>query len=251
MELHAHTGIRDKRIHCKYGLDCTDNTVPHRRTYSHTSVFSCYPCECRGINAKIDFFANSRFIRSKLTQFKAAPAIIEFVKNLRPAHRCAADIFKSILDHGNLISAVHMKRLANPDELLKEAVGHPEFRGLIHSANVPDKAAREELDKLIQAYVKVVIDAEYKAAEISSQQPNPASNPAIGALKIRMDAALRSLHKYFKGNDLKRLEAFAMRFVQAGIKLSKAPKGIHFDVDQVCAGCLQLCLVFIVSLSFS
>jgi hypothetical protein len=163
-----------------------------------------------------------------------------------------------------------MKKLEDPNELLKEAVGHPEFRGLIHRADVHDKAAREQLDKLIQAYVTLVIDAEYKTPEASLAptgfplQPNPAANPAasaaMGALKIRMETALRHLQKYFKPDDVKRLEAFALRFVQAGIKLFKTPQGIHYKVDEVRADChyssfVRMCfvcfLIQIVTLNFS
>eukprot|EP00698_Gefionella_okellyi_P008034 TRINITY_DN1975_c0_g1_i1.p1 TRINITY_DN1975_c0_g1~~TRINITY_DN1975_c0_g1_i1.p1 ORF type:complete len:1151 (-),score=253.40 TRINITY_DN1975_c0_g1_i1:8-3460(-) len=107
---HSHVGVAAHRPLCDYGEQCTKSHVmKHIRKFLHPAIASPF-CDIRHYNAGIDFRANMQEMSKLLdtyhgtNKFTPRPEIVDYVRKLRPVHRCNPMVFESMINMGALLS---------------------------------------------------------------------------------------------------------------------------------------------------
>ncbi|KAG9389524.1 Conserved hypothetical protein CHP02452 [Carpediemonas membranifera] len=178
----AHPGCRKSRFPCRYGLGCRDISDPaHLCKYAHPVrdvPYASFTANERVF--KLSFTENVKRVLElqKSSSFvskvhpKTLVTIFELISQLRPTHRCNAEIFASVLDHGYFMSRLNMTRLAHAsDDLTALAVTNPELLAIIDSSSTDN---REDLLQLARRAIKyehaVTFNLEHERARARTQR---------------------------------------------------------------------------------
>lgn len=237
VDLYSHKGICDIRINCNKGLDCPEKAIKkhfsrYRHKPSHTTFVECQPCATHGTvgttEFEVDFRENHRHIAESVNtsvfgggSVAPDPEIVDWAARVRPQHRCRLDIFKSMLVHGNVISATQMKLLKDGHGVKKELAGHPDIQRFAEAAHKQNKVDFQHAVKRFVSFAETVIDIHYE--DVTAEDSNYGSN------KANARALLSGCGKPFSFPDL---EELAQGLAEAAKILAANAKGINYTVDK-------------------
>jgi hypothetical protein len=100
----------------------------HVAKFYHSAAADVTPSAQLNVIDEIDFRANRESLLEALNKYlggkqhsKVDPSIRQWVRSLRPVHRCDTKIFESIVSHGQLMARAFMCELDTWEAAAKEA----------------------------------------------------------------------------------------------------------------------------------
>ncbi|CAF3383056.1 unnamed protein product [Rotaria socialis] len=248
LNAYTHPHIPDIRELCEYADQCFDRgklehiiKFRHASKFEHSGILSYF-----NLNAGINFVQNQKRIIENVTAYiqskkwKPLPSgnipreIIDWLRFVKPVHRCNPIIFESILLHGHVMSRKYMQHLKNPIFVANSVLQHSRIkriRGL--QERVMADLARE--------FVIALVREQFEKKNFS---PLITTAPILGDLlyptaahvdSMAYKKTAKDLEAYFSSvinsNDLDAIRNKAVEIADASINLHMNPSGIGFDKD--------------------
>ena len=238
LESYSHPNIRDIRLVCDHpGYQCRSKSdIQHCRKYRHGKNhdhLSIAPS--RGFNVSINFVRNQSQMIKTVNEYveashwqtaKLSTDILKWLRALQPVHRCAKDIFESILIHGHVMSRDYMSELTKPEKVALAVRQHSRVRLIFLKNN--SKFLKKTAYQLIDRSVEI---------EFEKSRPKPTSTDAKTSThpdrEQEMDLLVKKLKPSLDDNDITAIREWASKIAQASIKLNDSPTGIGYGVDQI------------------
>ena len=242
----THPNIDDIRRVCKYGEKCHDGDKwDHVIKFRHPlSTEESGVVRYDGLNNNVNFVRNQSDSIARILNYikthnwtplpsgRIPDHILNWVRTVRPVHRCNPIILESILLHGHVMSRDYMEHLKKPKFVANSVMQHSRVRR-IKNLDIPQYAdhARE--------YITALVIAEYEKAGFPKPEalvggtalplpPHPPSKSNSNTIKEKENILLSTL----PSNDLNALKTKAIEIAEASIKLHSNPAGIGYPTDK-------------------
>ncbi|CAF1213086.1 unnamed protein product [Rotaria magnacalcarata] len=243
----THPNIRDIRFLCKDADKCHDRHKPkhvskfrHIITLEDSGIVRYY-----NLNQNIDFVQNQkdavervkRYVEKekweRLPSGSIPQEIMDWIRTVRPVHRCRPEIFESILLHGHVMSRDYMDQLKDPVFVATSVFQHSQIQQIKY---LKGKKCAKDAKEYIQALV---------IEEFEKAQPAGESIPGIMKMDTTSGETYNStsrkklitskeviLSNILSQDEIKTLKTTAMEIAQASIKLHADPAGIGHPPDK-------------------
>jgi uncharacterized protein (TIGR02452 family) len=226
---YSHLGIRDLRMECRHGSRCTDISVPHRQKYWH-KLASLPACASISVNSSLDFADNrnqslrrvNRHFDTSSGRITVDDEIIEWIRRLRPVHRCNAKVFKSVIEHRSFMSAEHMQTLKDPEAAVAEVMIDHTIERLANS---------DAIIKIIEGGVHSLVLIQYEESKKITRTDRQ---------KTRASSDIATAQATLGHHDWHAVEERTKAIAKACILLSEQPTGINYGVDKTLGTWRQL-----------
>ena len=224
----SHASVQDIQPICNK-RPC-DEGQAHFVSHIHPSP-ACGACDIRGLNAGIDFDTNHRLYLDLAEDF--VPILLaEYVYKFRAIHRCNFEVFKSMVDHGSIISINFMRTLRTPKNAIDEVLAHPDFE--LHVNSLTSRSAIDNLKRLAEVIVHKTYLGNINLGLVGQVDDDRFAhiddiNRRIGEQKTALSPMLPD------DNGCERFEAFVIRVSKACVELATLENkkfGIGFGSDK-------------------
>lgn len=238
----THKGIADIRRVCKYDGGCHERHRPeHIARFRHVldsdgSGIVKYSNLNEGVNFVQNQMNNIRliqdFVQDKGWQGVSLDSIpgdiLNWIRHVKPVHRCNPVIFESIMLHGHVMSRDYMEHLKKPKYVANSVLQHSRIQkiGIINQPNIHEAA---------RAYITSFVTIEYHKRQFPPSDPaDPAKPPRL--LSASHTDTIKKKEKLLSSNlsksEMEALRRKTLEIVEASIKLHTNPAGIGYDRDR-------------------
>lgn len=218
---------------CRHGASCTEKAPEHFAEFHHPPQLAQLPlCRVQGSlldTDRADLFANKEHLEKKLKHHRLAispedvdPEIVDWVRRLRPQHRCKPEIFESICEHGVVMSASHMLDLGDEKRVNMAVMSHPAMVKILEA-----HAGRKSVMEQVEDYVtkQVLYDYAVDRKDSAQTQTRLQTAAALAASILRQIPGFKS--------GAESVETLTQRVAAASLQLSKNKKGRHAEEDKI------------------
>ena len=217
--------FRDIRFLCKYADKCYSRQDPihvnefrHNSTLGDSGIVRFY-----NLNENVDIVQNQKdniervlhYIKKEnwrpLKTESISQDIIDWIRTVRPVHRCRPEIFESILLHGHVMSRDYMENLTKIPCVVDSVLQHSQIKQIKYANE--GRCAHDT-----KTYVTALVQDEF------DKQHKETRKELIKSTKVRLSHVLSH-------DEIKSIEKKAIEIAQASIKLHSKPTGIGYTSD--------------------
>ncbi|CAF4619665.1 unnamed protein product, partial [Rotaria socialis] len=243
----THPNIRDIRLLCKYADECCDrHKAKHLTKFRHiitledSGIVRYY-----NLNQNIDFVQNQKDtverVRRYVQKEKWEPLlsesipqeIINWIRAVRPVHRCRPELFESILLHGHVMSRDYMDQLKDPVFVATSVFQHRELHQIKY---LKEKQCSKDAKEYIQALVieefekahpkdRTIADTTKLDKKSYEAYNSKSRNELIKNKEVLLSDILSK-------SEMQIVKTKAIEIAQASIKLHANPAGIGHPPDK-------------------
>jgi hypothetical protein len=172
--------ILDVRFLCKYADQCHDrNDRKHLSKFRHTiAMNNSGIVRYYNLNKNINFVQNQQdnikrvldyARKQKWQQLKSErilQEIIDWIRTVRPIHRCRSEILESILLHGHVMSRDYMENLKKTQCVIDSILQHSRLQEIKHFKTLLYKT--QHIKEYVSALVEEEFEKNYSNSRIDS-----------------------------------------------------------------------------------
>jgi len=226
----THSNIRDIRYSCRYGSECRNRRqIDHLAKYQHPSL----PDDAKivpyyNLNAGVNFVQNQHdnivrvldYIEDenwKSQSFKCIEQdVIDWIRTVRPVHRCHSNIFESIILHEHVMSRDYMEHLKEPDFVVDLILQNNQIRKIRNLRIL-------EYKNYARDYVKALVTKIF-----------PKNDSTTCNIYSSVSAQSKSwiLLQFMSRDEFDTIKSTALAIAQAALKLHSNPTGIGYQKDK-------------------